>query len=202
MLLYTIATHTQPIEGIVRENAQKIDVNTHYIEQIAKLSNDYGVPITIAIIVMFLGVAYVLFSLREAKVERKADREFRQKDHDERIRMNDIRMQREDANTQFWHEALQKMTEVVTKSTLTAENVERTLATTAQMHVDLDKEVQCISARVECMAKDVIVVKESVGDNQKVIETLAGIDKGLSRMERKVAELIVYIKKGDEKGDL
>lgn len=202
MLLYTIATHTQPIEGIVRENAQKIDANTHYIEQIAKFSNDYGVPITIAIIVMFLGVAYVLFSLREAKVERKADREFRQKDHDERIRMNEIRMQREDANTRFWHEALQKMTEVVTKSTLTAENVERTLATTAQMHVDLDKEVQCISARVEGLTKDVIVVKESVGDNQKVIETLAGIDKGLSRMERKVAELIVYIKGGDEKGDL
>ena len=200
MLFYTIATHTQPIEEVVRENVQKIDTNTHYLEQIAKLSNDYGVPITIAIIVMFLGVAYALFSLKESRVEREADRALRQKDHEERVKMNAIRMQREDANTAFLQTAIEKITEAMTRSSLTSERVEQVLVGTAQMHVILDEKVDNIEVKLDSMITDVAKMKSNVQklkeENEefmKLLSTLENVERGLLRMEKSLGDVMVTI---------
>ena len=202
-----IATTQSNLQDVIQNNAERIEANTFSIQDTARIVGDYGVAIGFVIVFIFIGMIYAMANLKESKAEREADRALRQKDHEERAKMNAIRMQREDANTVFLQSAIEKITEAMTRSSLTSERVEQVLAGTAQMHVILDDKVDNIEVKLDGMVTDVAKMKSNVQklkeENEefmKLLKTLESVERGLLRMERSLSDVMVTIT-GIEEGE-
>lgn len=208
-----IASTQSNLQDALQNNADKIEANTFTIQDTARIVGDYGVAIGFVIVCLFVGMLYAIANLKESKAEREADRVLRQKDHDERVKMNEIRMQREDANTVFLQSAIEKITEAMTRSSLTSERVEQVLAGTAQMHVVLDDKVDNIEVKLDGMIMDVAKMKSNVQklkqENEefmKLFTTLENVERGLLRMEKSLSDVMVTIScmekgEGNQEGD-
>lgn len=199
-LVTHIATIQSNLQDVLKDNTNKIEANTFSIEDTARVIGDHGVAIGFVIIFLFVGMLYAISNLKESKVEREADRALRQKDHEERVKMNAIRMQREDANTAFLQTAIEKITEAMTRSSLTSERVEQVLSGTAQMHVILDEKVDNIEVKLDGMITDVAKMKSNVQklkeENEefmKLLSTLENVERGLLRMEKSLGDVMVAI---------
>lgn len=159
------------------------NLNLEAVQQMADITQTYTTAIAVVGVFMVIILAAFAASMWEARADRKMEREERDADRKARSKLDEVRIKREDENTVYWREAIEKMTDAVSASNALGYRIESTLQKTHDVHDDLSEQVTKIMQDIANLRLEISRHDTSISTNgEKMILMLERIETALGKV--------------------
>lgn len=153
------------------------------VQQMADITQTYTTAIAVVGVFMVIILSAFAASMWEARADRKMERDERDADRKARDKLDEVRIKREDENTVYWREAIEKMTDAVSASNALGSRIESTLQKTHDVHDDLSEQVAKIMQEIANLRLEISRHDTSVSTNgEKMILMLERIETALGKV--------------------